>query len=252
LVDNNTAAFIFEPLIQGASGMRFMKVALLEEMLKIAKSKGVLCIADEVFTGFGRTGKLFATEYLQTQPDIWCLSKGLTGGYMPMGVTACKWEVFSAFTSTDYHKTFFHGHSYTGNPLACAVALASLELLQAEECQQQLLWIQRQNKQFQGRIIGHPLVESIRVLGTILAINFKTGLTEGYFNEARHFLYRYFLSKNVLLRPLGNVIYIVPPYCSSSASLTLAYNAIRDLLYSGELQKLEKEYKEKHATETVS
>jgi adenosylmethionine-8-amino-7-oxononanoate aminotransferase len=134
LLLHNPAGFIFEPLVQGANGMRFYKRALLSELVSRAKAAGVICIADEVMTGFARLGPLFATEYIDTKPDIICLSKGLTGGVMAMGVTACNEQIYAPFHTSDLLKTFFHGHSFTGNPLTCAVALASLELTMSVEC----------------------------------------------------------------------------------------------------------------------
>jgi adenosylmethionine-8-amino-7-oxononanoate aminotransferase len=129
-----TGAFIYEPLVQAAAGMRMYAVELLETLLQEARAHNVICIADEVFTGFGRTGKLFASGYCHTKPDIIAVSKGITGGALPLGVTSCSDEVLEAYRSDDFLKTFFHGHSYTANPLACAAANASFALLMKEEC----------------------------------------------------------------------------------------------------------------------
>ena len=224
------AAFIYEPLVQGASGMRMYSVAILEKLLAIAKKYEVICIADEVMTGFGRTGQLFASLHLSEQPDIVCLSKGLTGGALPLGVTACAEYIIEAYRSDDLLKTFFHGHSFTANPLACAAALASLDLLLTEECLQNIARIQQQHLAFEERLQGHSKVREVRVLGTIVAVELDTDKESGYFNEARSSLYQFFLDRNILLRPLGNIIYILPPYAIAPEGLEDVYQAIEALL----------------------
>jgi adenosylmethionine-8-amino-7-oxononanoate aminotransferase len=144
----DVAAFIYEPLLQGSSGMRTYAPGILERLLKKAKEKEIICIADEVLTGFGRTGKLFASEFMDTYPDIIALSKGLTGGTMPMGVTSCNQKIVTAFLSSEKDKTFYHGHSYTANPLGCAAAIASLDLLLTKTCLGNIARIEENHRKF--------------------------------------------------------------------------------------------------------
>ena len=181
-------------------------------------------------TGFGRTGKLFATDYITTKPDLVCLSKGLTGGAMPMGLTVCTDEIYNAFLSNDHSKTFFHGHSFTGNPLACAAACASLDLLEKEDAWDQIEMIISNHDLFKSKIEIHPKLKDVRQTGTIIAIEFKTDESTSYFNNLRDELYNFFLNKRVLLRPLGNTIYILPPYCIKKDELDIIYAAIEEFL----------------------
>jgi len=224
------AAFIFEPLVQGTAGMIMYGPEPLDEMLGICKAHNILTIADEVMTGFGRTGKLFAMDYLENQPDIICLSKGITGGTMPLGVTACTDEIYNAFLSEDRSKALFHGHSYTANPTACAAAIASMELLLKPDCQSQIEMISQSNKAFHERIKAHERVKNERSLGTILAIELNVGNGTSYFNNMRDYLYNFFLDRDILMRPLGNIIYILPPYCVTKEQLKTTYTAIEELL----------------------
>lgn len=224
------AAFIFEPVIQGAAGMRQYSTGWLDRLIRIARSHQVLCIADEVMTGFGRTGKLFASDYLENKPDIFCLSKGITGGALPLGATTCTSTIQQAYYHQDIYKTFFHGHSYTANPLACAAANASFDLLTSDQCQADIIRIAESFSRFRSRIAPHAKVKSVSQLGAILAIEFNTPGETNYINEARHELYPYFLSKGVLLRPLGNIIYLIPPYVITDRELETVYQAIEDYL----------------------
>lgn len=226
LEQEDIAVFIFEPLIQGAGGMRMYAPKALDELIRICQEAGVICIADEVMTGFGRTGKLFACSHLKEQPDIMCMSKGLTGGTLPLAVTSCSQKIYDAFLSDDRYKTFFHGHSYTANPVGCAAALASMDLLLADDCQQQMATIVESHADFKARIKTHPRLKDVRTQGTIIAIEFASKGTTGYFNEIRDQLYYFFLDRGVLLRPLGNVIYIMPPYCITKAQLEKIYDLI--------------------------
>ncbi|TAF34650.1 MAG: adenosylmethionine--8-amino-7-oxononanoate transaminase [Cytophagales bacterium] len=230
LSTNDVAAFIFEPLVQGAAGMRMYGAEYLEVLMQMAKKSGAFCIADEVMTGFGRTGAHFASHHLTTQPDLVCLSKGLTGGYMPLGLTLVSEPIYAFFRNQDFLKTFFHGHSFTANPLACAVALASLELLLQPQTQQAITRITSQNQHFAQEIASHKRVREVRTQGTILAIELQNQHQTSYFNEERQDLYRYFLNKGVLLRPLGNVIYTIPPYCTSADELEKVFRTIRHYL----------------------
>ena len=224
------AAFIFEPLVQGANGMRMHSATVLSELIALCREYGVLTIADEVFTGFYRTGKRFACDHLTHQPDMMCLSKTLTGGTLPLGVTAAPEFVYEAFLSNDKYKTFFHGHSFTANPIACRAALASLELLQKPECLINIQQIVMEHQQFAEVIKGHPRIAEIRILGTIIAIELKTDAERGYLNPVSEHITDFFLERNIYLRPLGNVIYCTPPYSISEAELTLIYDAIHDYL----------------------
>jgi adenosylmethionine---8-amino-7-oxononanoate aminotransferase len=226
----DVAAFIYEPLVQGAGGMRMYAPAILNGLLEIAEEYDILCIADEVFTGFGRTGKLFASDYCTIKPDIIAVSKGITGGTMPLGVTACSDKVLAAYQSDDFLKTFFHGHSYTANPIACAAANASFDLLMDAACQQSIIRISNEHLKFSASIVGHKHVDTVRSLGTILALEIKTNTITSYDNEIRKKIYPYFLDKNILLRPLGNVIYILPPYVITNEQLDEIYTAIRVFL----------------------
>lgn len=222
--------FIFEPLIQGAAGMRMYPAEILEQLVKIAKTHNVICIADEVFTGFGRTGKFLATDYLSTKPDIIAVSKGITGGALPLGATICTKEIYNAFQTDDIAKSFLHGHSYTGNPLTCAVANASFEIFVTELCQNQIRMITDNHKKFSNRIRNNSQIENISALGTILSIELKTNQKPGYSNSLRKIIYDFFLDRNILLRPLGNVIYIVPPYVIKEDELNKIYSCIEEFL----------------------
>ncbi|MBK6266026.1 adenosylmethionine--8-amino-7-oxononanoate transaminase [Marivirga sp. S37H4] len=228
--DKEVAAFIFEPLVLGSAGMKMYAPELLDKLLQLAKENEVICIADEVFTGFGRTGKNFASDYLTTQPDIFCLSKGLTGGTMALGVTSCTARIMEAYKSTDIMKTFFHGHSFTANPIACAASIASFDLLMKEETQMQIRNISDWQKAFQERINNHPKVLNSRVMGTIFALELKTDEDTSYVNEVRHQLYPFFLERDILLRPLGNVIYILPPYIIKKEEIERIYQAVEEML----------------------
>jgi adenosylmethionine-8-amino-7-oxononanoate aminotransferase len=230
LSTGEVGAFIYEPLVQAAAGMRMYSPEFLDTLILEAKKHDVVCIADEVFTGFGRTGKMFASNQLTSDPDIVAVSKGITGGTMALGVTSSCEKIVSAFRSSKSEMTFFHGHSYTANPIACAAANASFELLIAENCQDQIRMIEHQHLAFKQKIEGLEIVEDVRCLGTILAIELKTSEKTSYFNEARKKILGYFLSQNILLRPLGNVIYIVPPYVIQQHELKQIYSCIENFL----------------------
>ena len=231
LIDTDeVAAFIFEPLIQAAGGMRMYSTQLLDNLIRHAHAKNVICIADEVFTGFGRTGKLFASDYLVNKPDIMTLSKGITGGTMPLGVTTCSDKVSTAFKTDDFLKTFFHGHSYTGNPLACAVANASFKLLMHEDCVHNIQRINLKHIEFKRRIKNHKTLHEVRVLGTIIAFELLSESGSSYDHEVRKKIYPFFLERDILIRPLGNVFYILPPYIISDEQLDLIYNTIEEFL----------------------
>ncbi len=224
------AAFIFEPLIQGAGGMIMYEAEYLDELLSVAKQNDIICIADEVMTGFGRTGNTFAIDYLQNQPDIICLSKGITGGFMPFGVTVCSQNIYDSFYSDDKQKTFFHGHSYTANPLSCVAANASLDLLLAEKCINEIKRISKSHSDFVNEIKDDASIKNIRHLGTIIAFEIDTSEDTSYFNSISNKVYNFFIERGVLLRPLGNVIYIMPPYCITTDELNAVYMVIKEFL----------------------
>lgn len=224
----DVAAFIFEPLILGTAGMVMYTPEVLDSLLAICQQHDILSIADEVMTGFGRTGKLFACDYLKHKPDMVCLSKGLTGGTMALGVTTCTNKIYNAFLDDDKSKTFFHGHSYTGNPVACAAGVASLELLLQDATQQDIARIAERHRIFAKQFRDHSSVKEIRQQGTVLAVEFDAGVTS-YFSSLRDTLYNYALQQGVLLRPLGNIIYIIPPYCITDEQLDKVYKTIEGM-----------------------
>lgn len=229
--NNEVAGFIFEPLIQGAGGMRMYEANLLDELLKICHQNNIITIADEVMTGFGRTEKIFAIEHLSETPDFICLSKGLTGGYLPLGVTAFNEKIATAFKNSASDKTFYHGHSFTANPISCAIANKSLELLESKNCQQQRINIHKANIAFAETIKKHPLALDVRVNGIILALDVQTSHAEYFYdNPVKRFIYQFFIDRGIIMRPLGNVIYIIPPYCITSEELKKVHCAIKDCL----------------------
>lgn len=230
LFTDEVAAFIAEPLVQGAGGMIMYEPAVLDKLIQLARRNGSLIIADEVMTGFGRTGRLFASDYLQEKPDLMCLSKGLTGGTMALGVTTCTQTIYDAFLSNDAFKTLFHGHSFTANPLACAAALASMDLLLLPETQANIQRIAERHTEFAKRLTTYSTVSTIRQRGTLLAFDLKAGEQTSYFNSIRDVAYNFLLDRGVLMRPLGNVLYLMPPYCTTDEQLTHAYTSVEALL----------------------
>lgn len=225
LANHPTAAFIFEPLVQGANGMRMYPAESLNLLMARCKEAGVLCIADEVFTGFWRTAKPFASQYLDFPPDLLCLSKTLTGGFLPLGATLVPNTVFEAFRDIEVGKTFFHGHSYTANPLSCTAALASLELFDGHTLNR-INGIARRQATFCKQLQEHPALSAARCLGTILALELKTEAETGYLNPVASEITAFFLSEGIYLRPLGNVIYCTPPYCIQDDELQIIHNSI--------------------------
>jgi adenosylmethionine-8-amino-7-oxononanoate aminotransferase len=229
-IKSELACFIFEPLVQGSAGMIMYEATYLNDLIKHCKSENIFTIDDEVFTGFGRTGKNFACDYLQEQPDIMCFSKGLTGGTMALGITTCTQHIYDAFLSDDRLKTLFHGHSFTANPIACAAALASMDLFLEPSTAQNIQRIADSHASFALQIKDHPRIKTVKQTGTILAMEWETGNDTSYFNSLRDALYRFFLDLGVILRPLGNVIYILPPYCITNEQLGYIYSAIQQAL----------------------
>lgn len=228
--NNNCAGFIFEPLVQGAAGMVMYAPESLEKLLKICKENNVLTIADEVMTGFGKTGKTFAMDYVNVMPDMMCLSKALTGGTIPMAITTFTQEIFDAFYDEDINKALFHGHTFTANPTGCAAALASLELLKTHEMQANLMRVNKSHLAFENKIKQHPKVRTTRVLGVIFALEIDTQEAASYYGSLRNTLYDFFIENGVILRPVGNIVYILPPYIISDIQLQKVYQVVENAL----------------------
>lgn len=223
------AAVIVEPLLQGAGGMIVHPAEFLQKIRTLCTKHDVLLIADEVLTGFGRTGKMFASDLAGVVPDLMCLSKGITGGFLTMGVTLCTDHVEAAFRSKDRMLTFYHGHSYTGNALACAAANASLQIFGDEPVFDRISTIARINSERLGMLRELHQVGETRQIGTIGAIELRAE-DAGYLSAMRPKLYEFFLEREVLLRPLGNVVYVLPPYVISPDELHRVYDVIEEAI----------------------
>lgn len=227
------AAFIYEPLLQGAGGMNMYSAAAMDELLQRVKAQEILCIADEVLTGFGRTGRLFAGDYLQEKADIICLSKGLTGGTMALGVTACSEKIYAAYWSDDRRKTFFHGHSFTANPLACTAALASLELFEKEDTLNRIARIASWNSEakpaLEDILQKKEIISGCRQLGTILAFEIGGG-TNQYLKAVGQRITADALKRGLYLRPLGNTLYTMPPFCLEKSEHQWMIEQILDIV----------------------
>lgn len=228
--EKNCAGFIFEPLVQGAAGMVMYDPEALETLIQICAANNVLTIADEVMTGFGKTGKTFAMDYLNEKPDMMCLSKALTGGTIPMAITTFTQEVFDAFYDDDINKALFHGHTFTANPTGCAAALASIDLLQTQEMQNNIERVNKSHLNFQNKIKNHSKVITTRVLGVIFALEIKSDSEESYYGSMRTKLYNFFIDKGVILRPVGNIVYILPPYIINDEQLEKVYSIIEEAI----------------------
>lgn len=224
------AAFIFEPLVQGAAGMQMQDAGMLDQLLSLCKSHGIVCIADEVMTGFGRTGKFFACDYLEEKPDLVCLSKGLTGGLLPLSMTVCSEKIYEGFLSDNPSHAFLHGHTYMGNPIACAAAHASLDLLESSNCLAAIAAISHSHVDFIASLPDDPYpLMNVRSQGTILAMEMAASTPSGYFNSLGQHLREYFAARKILLRPLGNSLFILPPYCTTPEDLAPVYQGLLDL-----------------------
>jgi adenosylmethionine-8-amino-7-oxononanoate aminotransferase len=228
------AAVLVEPMLQGAGGMIMWAAEYLRGLRRLCDAHGTLLIADEVLTGFGRTGRLFACEHAGISPDIICLSKALTGGYLPLGATVVSERVYEAFLSTDRTHTFFHGHSFTANPLACAVALASLDLIESTGAVAKVQQIEGWLRDGLEPLRDTPLAGDIRVLGDVgvveLVADKRTKDAGGYLDELGPRLTRAFLERGLLLRPLGNVVYVMPPYVITQAETEWMLEQVRDVV----------------------
>lgn len=221
-----TVAFIFEPLVQGASGMRMYSPAVLGKLAEMCRAHGVLLIADEVMTGFGRTGTMFACAQAQVEPDFLCLSKGLTGGALPMGATLTTRSVYRSFYHNDRMRQFFHSSSFTGNPMACAAALASLEIWEEDSVMERVAAIEAAHRRAAGWFEARPDVSDVRVLGSIFALDVRDHSGRGYASSIAPRLYDFMIANGVLLRPLGNTVYILPPYCIGESELERIYETL--------------------------
>ena len=228
LEQNSCAAFIFEPLVQGAAGMKFHSAKGLDMLIKVCQEAGVLCVADEIMTGFGKTGKNFASDYLEHNPDIICLSKALTAGMFPLSITSCSQEIFDGFLSQEVHKGFFHAHTFSAHPLGCAAALVGMELLSSDEILERRKYIENAHEQFVSTIKNHSKVEEARCMGVILAIDLNLQIER--YGNLRDELYQFFMKRGVVLRPLGNTIYVLPPYVITNRELAKVYEAIKEAL----------------------
>ncbi|MEP6805696.1 MAG: adenosylmethionine--8-amino-7-oxononanoate transaminase [Flavobacterium sp.] len=228
--NHNCAGFIFEPLVQGAAGMVMYEPEALAKLIKICAANKVLTIADEVMTGFGKTGKTFAMDYVAENPDMVCLSKALTGGTIPMAITTFTQDVFDAFYDDDINKALFHGHTFTANPTGCAAALASMDLLQTDEMQANIKRINASHLIFQQKIENHSKVITARTLGVIFAVEIKSDSQESYYGSMRNKLYNFFIEKGVILRPVGNIVYILPPYITTNEQLQKIYSIIEEAI----------------------
>jgi adenosylmethionine-8-amino-7-oxononanoate aminotransferase len=224
---NKIAAIIFEPLLQGAGGMRYAKAEFFNELCNYAKKNHILIIHDEVAVGFGRLGRKFAFEYLNYKPDFLCLSKGITAGYLPLAVTITNDTIFNAFLDNKFYKAFAHGHSYTANPLSCAIALKSLELLQRKETLEQWSIIQNCYYNFiqELQLNYKHIIKHIRSIGNILAFDINNN-DETYQSNISESLKKLFLENGLNLRPLGNTIYFMPPYCITKQQLEDAFDKV--------------------------
>jgi adenosylmethionine-8-amino-7-oxononanoate aminotransferase len=223
------AAVIVEPLVQGSAGMRMYEAEWLDALMRIARKHKVLIIFDEVMTAWGRTGKMFAMDYCAERPDIVCLSKGLTGGVLPLGLTVATNDIYNIFLSNEMAKGFLHGHSFTGNPIACAAACASLDVFELDETWLNIDRISKLYKEKIKHFENHTQIESVRLLGTIFAVELKTGEGNTYFSGVRDHAYEFFIENGLLMRPLGNVIFLNPPYCTTNEQLDKALVKILDL-----------------------
>ena len=225
---NNIAGFIYEPLVQGAAGMKMHDAEGLNAILKLCHEHDIITVADVVMTGFGKTGSNFASDHLETKPDILCMSKALTAGLLPMAITSCSLKIYDAFYADEIAKGLFHGHTYTANPLACTAALAGLELLNSEEIQQNIKRIENSHAKFLAKIKDHPKVTNSRQLGVIIA--FELNVEMERYGSLRNKLFKHFMDSGVFLRPLGNTIYVLAPFVIAENELDKIYQSILGVL----------------------
>ena len=219
-----TVAVILEPLVQGAGGMNMVRPEFIKKVSEVVKNNNSLLIADEVLTGFGRCGSLFAFKRANIIPDLISISKGLTGGFLPMGITLTKEKIFQSFIDESPRKTFWHGHSFTANPLGCAAANASLDLLEKEP----LKYLSLEKKHFDHlrKFRKLPFIKKIRITGTIAAFDLELGNKVGYLNDIGKKIKSLSMEKGLFIRPLGNVVYLLPPICITDDQLDKSYQII--------------------------
>lgn len=222
------AGMIVEPLVQGAAGMRMYRPEFLDQLTRLAHRYNVLVVFDEVMTGFGRTGKLFSMDHCQEKPDLTTLSKGLTAGVMALGLTVASDEIYEAFLSEETTKALLHGHSFTANPIACAVACANLDIFERETTWEGIRAIENWHAALANELAEYGVVTNVRQQGTILAFEINTGEGNTYFSDIKSKAYPFFLEKGALIRPLGNVIFINPPFCISEEE----YGIVREALHA--------------------
>jgi adenosylmethionine-8-amino-7-oxononanoate aminotransferase len=231
---DSVAAVLVEPMLQGAGGMIVWPREFLAGVRRLCDRFGTLMIADEVLTGFGRTGRLFACEHASVTPDIICLSKALTGGYLPLAVTAASEAIYDSFLSDDRSKAFFHGHSYTANPLGCAVAAASLNLFRTGGVLDRIKDLERQLHERLQPLRELPIVGDVRVIGAVGALELVTDKTSrqsgGYLDDIGPHLGALFLKRGLLLRPLGNILYFMPPYVITREEVDWALDQVGEVL----------------------
>ncbi|TNJ46979.1 adenosylmethionine--8-amino-7-oxononanoate transaminase [Tamlana fucoidanivorans] len=228
IAKHQVAGFVYEPLVQGAAAMSMHNAEGLNAILEFCKAHNIITVADEVMTGFGKTGKHFASLHLSTKPDIMCLSKALTGGLLPMALTTCSQHIYNAFYSDNMSKGLFHGHTYSANPLACTAALASIELLQSQDIQNNISRIIESHQTFGEKIKQHPEVKSVRQTGIIFALDLNIEMER--YGNMRDQLFKFFMNHGVFLRPLGNTIYIQAPFVITPTQLNTVYQVIEKAL----------------------
>ncbi|MAZ73995.1 MAG: adenosylmethionine--8-amino-7-oxononanoate transaminase [Flavobacteriaceae bacterium] len=228
IAKNNCAAFIFEPLVQGAAGMKFHTAEGLDALIKKCQEAEIICIADEIMTGFGKTGTNFASDQLQNKPDIMCLGKALTAGMFPLSITSCSQRVFDRFLSDQVTKGFFHAHTFSAHPLGCAAAIAGLKLLSSAEILEKRTYIETAHQQFANRIKSHVKVKEVRCKGVILAIDLQVEMER--YGNLRDTLYQFFIDRGVALRPLGSTVYVLPPYVITEKELQKIYDTVEEAL----------------------
>lgn len=219
------AALIIEPIMQGAGGMRFCRPSFMRQVTEAAQEAGILVIYDEIAVGFGRLGTMFAAEKICSTPDIICLSKGLTAGYLPMALTVASDRIFEEFLGSGFEKALAHGHTFTANPLACAVANASLDLFEEEQSLERVAWMEAQHKKQIPALLAHPQVTRPRVMGSVLAFDLVSELGR-YKTDGGEALRDWYLDNGLNIRPLGSSVYLMPPYCITEEQLARAYDGL--------------------------
>jgi len=228
ITENPCAAFVFEPLVQGAAGMKFHTAEGLDAIIKRCQKAEIICIADEIMTGFGKTGTNFACDQLQSKPDIMCLGKALTAGMFPLSITSCSEKIFSRFLSEEVHKGFFHAHTFSAHPLGCVAAIAGLKLLNSTEMLEKRNYIESAHQKFAAQVENHRKVKEVRCKGVILAIDLNVEMER--YGKVRDALYQFFMERGVALRPLGSTIYVLPPYVIAKDTLNKCYIVIEEAL----------------------